>query len=113
MFYVMYYYIMCYLLYLQVHQIGKTTDESSYMIGRFNTDNNSDVSVQLFGQEIINLRKKDQMDHKNNKSDNNRRYVYYIFNYFQKIKIIIKIQYYISLDQIHLIIKKKMLTLML
>uniref|UniRef100_V9IBZ8 EH domain-binding protein 1 n=1 Tax=Apis cerana TaxID=7461 RepID=V9IBZ8_APICE len=58
---------------LEVHQIGKTTDESSYMIGRFNTDNNSDVSVQLFGQEIINLRKKDQMDHKNNKSDNNRR----------------------------------------
>ncbi|XP_031365771.1 EH domain-binding protein 1 isoform X2 [Apis dorsata] len=58
---------------LEVHQIGKTADESSYMIGRFNTDNNSDVSVQLFGQEIINLRKKDQMDHKNNKSDNNRR----------------------------------------
>ncbi|XP_043800803.1 EH domain-binding protein 1 isoform X3 [Apis laboriosa] len=58
---------------LEVHQIGKTADESSYMIGRFNTDNNSDVSVQLFGQEIINLRKKDQMDYKNNKSDNNRR----------------------------------------
>ncbi|XP_043524663.1 EH domain-binding protein 1 isoform X3 [Frieseomelitta varia] len=58
---------------LEVHQIGKTTDESSYMIGRFNTDNNSDVSVQLFGQEIINLRKKDQMEHKNNKTDNNRR----------------------------------------
>ncbi|CAD1470243.1 unnamed protein product, partial [Heterotrigona itama] len=56
-----------------VHQIGKTADESSYMIGRFNTDNNSDVSVQLFGQEIINLRKKDQMEHKNNKTDNNRR----------------------------------------
>lgn len=107
------FYIMYYLLYFQVHQIGKTADESSYMIGRFNTDNNSDVSVQLFGQEIINLRKKDQMDHKNNKSDNNKRYVSYISNYFQKIKIIIKIQYYISLDQIHLIIKKKMLTLML
>ncbi|XP_076684307.1 eps15 homology domain containing protein-binding protein 1 isoform X3 [Andrena cerasifolii] len=58
---------------LEVHQIGKTTDESSYMIGRFNTDNNSDVSVQLFGQEIINLRKKDQMEHKNNKTDSNRR----------------------------------------
>ncbi|XP_068967107.1 EH domain-binding protein 1 isoform X3 [Bombus flavifrons] len=58
---------------LEVHQIGKTTDESSYMIGRFNTDNNSDVSVQLFGQEIINLRKKDQMEHKNNKIDSNRR----------------------------------------
>ncbi|XP_076388799.1 eps15 homology domain containing protein-binding protein 1 isoform X2 [Megachile rotundata] len=58
---------------LEVHQIGKTADESSYMIGRFNTDNNSDVSVQLFGQEIINLRKKDQLDHKNNKADTNRR----------------------------------------
>ncbi|XP_011256143.1 EH domain-binding protein 1 isoform X2 [Camponotus floridanus] len=58
---------------LEVHQIGKTTDESSYMIGRFNTDNNTDVSVQLFGQEIINLRKKEQIDQKNNKADNNRR----------------------------------------
>ncbi|XP_031782340.1 EH domain-binding protein 1 isoform X2 [Nasonia vitripennis] len=58
---------------LEVHQIGKTTDESSYMIGRFNTDNNSDVSVQLFGQEIINLRKKEQADQRNNKLDNNRR----------------------------------------
>nr|XP_033341779.1 EH domain-binding protein 1 isoform X2 [Megalopta genalis] len=58
---------------LEVHQIGKTTDESSYMIGRFNTDNNSDVSVQLFSQEIINLHKKDQMEHKSNKIDNIRR----------------------------------------
>lgn len=58
---------------LEVHQIGKTTDESSYMIGRFNTDNNTDVSVQLFGQEIINLRKKEQMEQRNNRTDNNRR----------------------------------------
>ncbi|KAF7393604.1 hypothetical protein HZH68_010423 [Vespula germanica] len=58
---------------LEVHQIGKTTDESSYMIGRFNTDNNTDVSVQLFGQEIINLRKKEQMEQRNNKTDSNRR----------------------------------------
>ncbi|XP_058805980.1 EH domain-binding protein 1 isoform X3 [Phymastichus coffea] len=58
---------------LEVHQIGKTTDESSYMIGRFNTDNESDVSVQLFGQEIINLRKKEITDHRNNKNDANRR----------------------------------------
>lgn len=42
------------------------------MIGRFNTDNNTDVSVQLFGQEIINLRKKEQIDQKNNKTDNRR-----------------------------------------
>lgn len=27
------------------------------MIGRFNTDNDTDVTMQLFGQEIINLRK--------------------------------------------------------
>lgn len=53
------------------------------MIGRFNTDNNSDVSVQLFGQEIINLRKKDQMEHnKNNKTDNNRRYVFIVLLIF-------------------------------
>ncbi|XP_014488161.1 PREDICTED: EH domain-binding protein 1 isoform X5 [Dinoponera quadriceps] len=58
---------------LEVHQIGKTTNESSYMIGRFNTDNNTDVSVQLFGQEIINLRKKEQIEQKNNKTDCNRR----------------------------------------
>lgn len=58
---------------LEVHQIGKTADESSYMIGRFNTDNNSDVSVQLFGQEIINMRKKEQFESKINKNDSNRR----------------------------------------
>lgn len=45
------------------------------MIGRFNTDNNSDVSVQLFGQEIMNLRKKEYSE-KNNKFDNNRRLVW-------------------------------------
>ncbi|KAL1123843.1 hypothetical protein AAG570_001614 [Ranatra chinensis] len=43
---------------LEVQQIGKTTDESSYMIGRFKTDNETDVTVQLFGQEILNLRTK-------------------------------------------------------
>ncbi|XP_054282962.1 EH domain-binding protein 1 isoform X1 [Macrosteles quadrilineatus] len=43
---------------LEVQQIGKTTDESSYMIGRFNTDNDTDVTVQLFGQEIMNMRSK-------------------------------------------------------
>lgn len=43
---------------LEVQQIGKTTDESSYMIGRFSTDTDTDVSVQLFGQEILNLRSK-------------------------------------------------------
>ncbi|XP_014238225.1 EH domain-binding protein 1 isoform X1 [Trichogramma pretiosum] len=54
---------------LEVHQIGKTTDESSYMIGRFNTDNNSDVSNQLFGQEIINMKK----EQRNNKNEVYRR----------------------------------------
>ncbi|XP_014209545.1 EH domain-binding protein 1 isoform X2 [Copidosoma floridanum] len=58
---------------LEVHQIGKTADESSYMIGRFNTDNNSDVSVQLFGQEIMNLRKRELAEQRNNKTDNSRR----------------------------------------
>ncbi|KAK0096543.1 hypothetical protein PV326_005199 [Microctonus aethiopoides] len=55
---------------LEVHQIGKTTDESSYMIGRFNTDNNSDVTVQLFGQEIINMRRKEEIEHRNNRRSN-------------------------------------------
>ncbi|XP_018320428.1 EH domain-binding protein 1 [Agrilus planipennis] len=45
---------------LEVEQIGKTTDESSYKIGRFNTDSDTDVTMQLFGQEIINLRKAKQ-----------------------------------------------------
>jgi hypothetical protein len=42
-----------------VQQIGKTIDESSYMIGRFNTDTDTDVSAQLFGAEIRNLRQKE------------------------------------------------------
>lgn len=45
---------------LEVQQIGKTSDESSYMIGRFNTDTDTDVTHQLFGQEIMNLRKAKQ-----------------------------------------------------
>lgn len=44
------------------------------MIGRFNTDNKADVSVQLFGQEIINLRKKEQIEQRNNKSESGRWY---------------------------------------
>ncbi|KAK3922498.1 EH domain-binding protein 1 [Frankliniella fusca] len=44
---------------LEVQQIGKTANESSYMIGRFNSDTNTDITVQLFSQEILNLRKKD------------------------------------------------------
>ncbi|KAI4483929.1 hypothetical protein M0802_013189 [Mischocyttarus mexicanus] len=69
---------------LEVHQIGKTTDESSYMIGRFNTDNNTDVSVQLFGQEIINLRKKEQVEQRNNKTDSNRRSNPFDHNQYKK-----------------------------
>ncbi|KAK9702012.1 Calponin homology (CH) domain [Popillia japonica] len=45
---------------LEIQQIGKTADESNYVIGRFNTDNDTDVTMQLFGQEIINLRKAKQ-----------------------------------------------------
>lgn len=54
---------------LEVQQIGKTTDESSYMIGRFNTDTDTDISVQLFGQEIVNMRSK-----------NNKRYILIYFD---------------------------------
>lgn len=53
---------------LEVAQIGKTTDESNYVIGRFHTDKDTDVTMQLFGQEIINLRKTKQQQH--NKSLN-------------------------------------------
>lgn len=42
---------------LEVQKIGRTADESNYVIGRFNTDKDTDVTMQLFGQEIINLRK--------------------------------------------------------
>jgi hypothetical protein len=52
---------------LEVQQIGKTTDESSYMIGRFNTDTDTDVTVQLFGQEIMNLRKREAVERRQNK----------------------------------------------
>ncbi|XP_069677156.1 EH domain-binding protein 1 isoform X2 [Periplaneta americana] len=60
---------------LEVQQIGKTADESSYMIGRFNTDTDTDVTVQLFGQEIMNLQKREAVERKqNNKgSTGNRR----------------------------------------
>lgn len=59
---------------LEVQQIGKTTDESSYMIGRFNTDTDTDVTVQLFGQEIMNLRKREAVERRQNRrSVGNRR----------------------------------------
>ncbi|PNF35621.1 hypothetical protein B7P43_G01880 [Cryptotermes secundus] len=59
---------------LEVQQIGKTTDESSYMIGRFNTDTDTDVTVQLFGQEIMNLRKREAVERRQNRrSIGNRR----------------------------------------
>uniref|UniRef100_A0A0P4VWA2 Putative ca2+-binding actin-bundling protein n=2 Tax=Rhodnius TaxID=13248 RepID=A0A0P4VWA2_9HEMI len=45
---------------LEVQQIGKTTDESSYMIGRFNTDTDTDITVQLFREEINHLRTKNK-----------------------------------------------------
>jgi hypothetical protein len=52
---------------LEVQQIGKTADESSYMIGRFNTDTETDVTVQLFGQEIMNLHKREAVERQQNK----------------------------------------------
>lgn len=59
---------------LEVQQIGKNADESSYMIGRFNTDSDSDVTVQLFGQEIMNLRSK-RADSENKSTSNSKRSV--------------------------------------
>ncbi|XP_066260319.1 EH domain-binding protein 1 isoform X2 [Euwallacea similis] len=45
---------------LEVQQIGRTSDESNYVIGKFNTDKDTDITKQVFGQEIINLRKSKQ-----------------------------------------------------
>lgn len=52
---------------LEVQQIGKTTDESSYMIGRFDTDCDTNISVALFGQEIRNIHKKELSEKRNSK----------------------------------------------
>lgn len=54
---------------LEVAQIGKTTDESNYVIGRFHTDKDTDVTMQLFGQEIINLRKTKQQQQSKQETD--------------------------------------------
>ncbi|XP_019869615.2 EH domain-binding protein 1-like protein 1 isoform X2 [Aethina tumida] len=45
---------------LEVQQIGKTSEESNYVIGKFNTDKDTDITKQVFGQEIMNLRKAKQ-----------------------------------------------------
>ncbi|KAJ8964295.1 hypothetical protein NQ317_016584 [Molorchus minor] len=45
---------------LEVQQIGKTAEESNYVIGKFNTDKDTDITKQVFGQEIMNLRKSKQ-----------------------------------------------------
>ncbi|XP_063245099.1 EH domain-binding protein 1-like isoform X2 [Bacillus rossius redtenbacheri] len=58
---------------LEVQQIGKTTDESSYMIGRFNTDTETDVTVQLFEQEIMNMRKREVGERRQQKSNSSNR----------------------------------------
>ena len=58
---------------LEVQQIGKTADESSYMVGRFNTDDDTEVSMQLFGQEIQNLRKKETLVSKNKQLSYSRK----------------------------------------
>lgn len=70
------------------------------MIGRFNTDNKADVSVQLFGQEIINLRKREQIEQRNNKSESGRWYeILYYFNKF--ILPIYLISFLFSIKFIH------------
>nr|CAD7568752.1 unnamed protein product [Timema californicum] len=60
---------------LEVQQIGKTMDESSYMIGRFNTDTDTEVTVQLFDQEIMSIRKREAADRRQQQkgSNGNRR----------------------------------------
>lgn len=40
---------------MEVQQIGKTADESSYMIGRFNNPDR-DISFHLFEKEINSFR---------------------------------------------------------
>lgn len=54
---------------LEVQQIGKTADESNYIIGKFNTDNDTDITKQVFGQEIINLRKLKQTKKQENDNE--------------------------------------------
>lgn len=43
---------------MEVQQIGKTADESSYMIGRFN-NSDKDITFHLFEKEINNFRTSD------------------------------------------------------
>lgn len=54
---------------LEVQQIGKTAEESNYVIGKFNTDNDTDITKQVFGQEIINLRKLKQTKKQENDNE--------------------------------------------
>lgn len=57
---------------LEVQQIGKTTDESSYMIGRYDTDSDTNISVKLFSQEIRNIHKKELIEKRNSKYFNRK-----------------------------------------
>lgn len=54
---------------LEVQQIGKTVEESNYVIGKFNTDKDTDITKQVFGQEIINLRKVKQNKKQENQNE--------------------------------------------
>ncbi|XP_065202083.1 EH domain-binding protein 1 isoform X2 [Planococcus citri] len=58
---------------LEVQQIGKTTDESSYKIGRFDTDTDTNIS-ELFGQEIRNMHKKEAATERRNSKSINKRF---------------------------------------
>lgn len=35
-----------------------TSEETSYTIGNFNTDKDTDISMELFSQEILSIRNK-------------------------------------------------------
>ncbi|XP_050431010.1 EH domain-binding protein 1 isoform X2 [Adelges cooleyi] len=54
---------------LEVQQIGKTSDESSYMIGRFNNPDR-EVSLRLFEKEINNL-SNEKLNNSNSQNDIN------------------------------------------
>lgn len=86
---------------LEVQQIGKTTDETSYKIGRFNTDTETDVTVQLFEQEIINLRKREASEGRQQRnSGSNRRLGFFCCRFVIIYMVILKMIYSVSIISI-------------
>ncbi|CAH2009129.1 unnamed protein product [Acanthoscelides obtectus] len=50
---------------LEVQQIGKTADESNYIIGKFNTDD-TEITKQAYGQEIVSCMLSNQIKKQEN-----------------------------------------------